>query len=248
MNNNYTLSASSLKNSRENNEDTFVCIINDEVHIDTLDTQCIDMEKDKIICAVFDGMGGMDYGKAASLNAANYLKDHYNELDMNNLETINPFIQAMNLSVLKELREKSGNGGTTMALLMFQDNKYMMINVGDSPIFKINTDTYEEAITELSVMDNIAAMRYKNNIEVSLNNYSELLSAIGIQHNVAATHIRTGSLREKDKFIIQSDGFKLYTYDVMEMIFNEDLLDATKLNELSAHDDDNSTLICISSN
>lgn len=136
---------------RSNNEDNFLF---DEL---CLPEQHIGLEEPALMrrvlrsgeyMAVFDGMGGGDYGEAASYIAASLLKQEAEyPLPTDDIadESLKVLCRRMNQAVFdqRELR-MCGQMGTTAAIIYFTERTAWVCNVGDSRIFRLRYGTLEQ--------------------------------------------------------------------------------------------------------
>ena len=87
--------------------------------------------------AVFDGMGGENYGELASYAAASAARDSAFSPDdpYSGMESV---ALALNEAVVVKAREMLTNSmGTTMVSLLFQQDSLILCNVGDSRAFQL---------------------------------------------------------------------------------------------------------------
>lgn len=104
---------------------------------------------------VCDGMGGHEAGEVASAMAVNTLQDyfhtHWQPNSLPNEQTIAEGILLANQTLYKVNLDnaRSGNGrmGTTMVLLLVQDNQFAIAHVGDSRIYRVTHETGLEKLT-----------------------------------------------------------------------------------------------------
>ena len=82
--------------------------------------------------AVFDGMGGLAHGEAASLTAALRLKYILERKKVSNYEAL---IHDLNRMVCKKQKEFHTQIGTTAAIVCFGENSVAAANVGDTRIY-----------------------------------------------------------------------------------------------------------------
>lgn len=103
-------------------------------------------KKDSLFC-VFDGMGGGDYGEAASFAGAKMLKSEWEQIDtiLYPEQFLEEMCQNLNLAVcMQQDALGSDRMGSTMALLMFHDGGVYAANVGDSRIFLLRGGELEQ--------------------------------------------------------------------------------------------------------
>ena len=120
---------------RTNNEDNFYCngiymTVSERERpfflTGTADLPCV--------FAVCDGMGGEDCGELASLTAVETLALHAKNLD------VNKFVSDANNKICDIMKSQGVRMGTTLALAVADKNSFMLYNVGDSRIYRLNTE------------------------------------------------------------------------------------------------------------
>lgn len=136
---------------RSNNEDNFLfdglCL--PEQHIGLEESALMRrVLRSGEYAAVFDGMGGGDYGEAASYIAASLLKQEAEcplPTDDTADESLKALCRRMNQAVFdqRELR-MCGQMGTTAAIVYFTERTAWVCNVGDSRIFRLRYGTLEQ--------------------------------------------------------------------------------------------------------
>ena len=91
------------------------------------------------VYAVFDGMGGGDYGEFASFYAASCLKDYQeNSEHVDHSENLRKFLTKTSIGIDKISEEhglRSGSCGSTCAMLVVGDWWYRTAHVGDSRVY-----------------------------------------------------------------------------------------------------------------
>lgn len=139
---------------RENNEDNFY-----------FDGRCMEEKNNglkhplsmkktlqKELCvAVFDGMGGENFGEAASFVSAKTLQEKIKILDSYAIQE-RTFLQDMcfdmNRAVLEKAKEKrTSKMGTTVAMLFFSHGYVYACNIGDSRIYRLR----DQGLLQLSI-------------------------------------------------------------------------------------------------
>jgi protein phosphatase len=103
---------------------------------------------------VCDGMGGHEAGEVASAMAVKTLQDYFHthwQQDLPGEKTIADGILLANQTLYKVnlSNSRSGNGrmGTTMVMLLVQDNQFAIAHVGDSRIYRITREGELEKLT-----------------------------------------------------------------------------------------------------
>ncbi len=93
-----------------------------------------------VCMAVFDGMGGMDYGEVASATAAEHIKQLTQNRNFLPEELEDACLQANRAVWDAQTALGSHHVGTTLAMLCFHKDRVHAVNVGDSRIFGLRED------------------------------------------------------------------------------------------------------------
>lgn len=165
--------------------------------------------------AIFDGMGGGDYGEVASYEAASSMETLLTTKD--SYETTHDFLDGislvMNHNVVNKQREfKSTHMGSTLAgLYVYKDYMYSF-NLGDSRVYCIR----ENQIMQLSKDHTDAAYIKENNIQ---RRKPRLTQHLGIDPEMLRLepYIVKIEMKRGDRFLICSDG-------LTDMLSNEEIL------------------------
>ena len=139
---------------RKNNEDNFF-----------FNKSCLDLENcglqdtiafssslnKKHFFAVFDGMGGENFGEVASFTAAATMKNEkrtFSELFISDEKYLQKLTDKLNNAIVEKKKELLTNRcGSTMVALYFSKKKVYTINVGDSRAYRLR----EGKLSQLSV-------------------------------------------------------------------------------------------------
>lgn len=193
---------------RRNNEDNFYFngFISDEVHngLDHPLYETFNLTKPACF-AVFDGMGGEEWGERASFRAAETLKTQLSVL----LSPSAPprhfweqICQAMNAHICLEAKMLNcGRMGTTMVGLLFCDNEVYMCNVGDSRAFRLRDNELLQLSKDHTVMAPSAfpgTPKRKPYLSQFLGIFPDEL--------ILQSYISKGKLQKGDQYLICSDG------------------------------------------
>lgn len=119
-----------------------------------------------IVC---DGMGGHAAGEVASAMAvetlASYFKNHWHD-KLQDPETIRKGVLLANDKIyqtnLDNSRSGSGRMGTTLVMVLVQDNKAAIAHVGDSRIYKF---TRQEGVVQLTVDHEVGQREIQRGVE-----------------------------------------------------------------------------------
>lgn len=155
----------------------------------------------ELCIAVFDGMGGENYGELASFAAAESMKSMSRKL-MDYFIPEREFLTGMcmkinNAVVAKKQEMCTEHMGTTMALLYFSHGYVYVCNLGDSRAYRLRDGEFLQ-ITE----DHVEKRDEK------LGRKAPLTQHLGIdpEEMIIEPHIAKGELRRGDIYLICSDG------------------------------------------
>ena len=155
--------------------------------------------------AVFDGIGGMDFGEIAAYTAAKYTRQflekrkNINSYDI--ATSLNNLCHFINEKVFMEgLSRNSEKTGTTLAGLYFCNRQVWTCNVGDSPVYLLRDGRLIQISQEHT---DIGFVREKG-----LDRKPWLTQYLGIdpEEMRISPYIKERVVKEKDCFLICSDG------------------------------------------
>lgn len=134
---------SNIGKIRKNNEDNF-CFDN---NIDTLKDGSVLKYKGTVqtglYFALFDGMGGENFGEFASETAASKMLDL--DIRLPRINTIKAVVEELNKAVvLKQQEMLTDKMGTTMASFHFFQNTVFVCNVGDSRVYRFRNGSIQQ--------------------------------------------------------------------------------------------------------
>lgn len=238
-----------IGNGRNNNEDNFYF---NKKHLPEKNKglknpiKCSSNTADAILFAVFDGMGGEMNGEEASRRASEVFAEEYKKLDeiaFSGKEFMITACQKAN-DAINEISQmkKLGTMGTTVAALYFSQDEVVACNMGDSKIFRIR-DNQMMQISEDHTDEKIM-------MSMGIKKKPVLLQYLGIPDTEMAIEpfIARGDVRDKDTFILCSDGVTdILTPEIMYALAkdrtSEDIV-RTILAEVNKNDgSDNATII-----
>lgn len=142
---------SHIGSRRGNNEDNFffngLCM--EEQHRGTHDPVLMERVLSEELClAVFDGMGGENYGEQASFAAAAALQalaGKPKQFYQSGGKYLDALTQTLNEAVFRRSQElMTSRMGTTMALLYFSGNHVYSCNVGDSRVYRLRGQVFAQ--------------------------------------------------------------------------------------------------------
>lgn len=211
---------------RENNEDFLFAKIYDD---------------NTALFVVADGLGGYSSGEVASQMAVNSIKDNF-ELNLEVLknsdeEKIKQFFKQLIIVTndkvfdVQKSNKKYNGMGTTITLVGKINNKLYYESVGDSRLYYI--DANRENIEQITVDDTYVNELLKKKLikKSEVENHPQkhmLTKAIGIFNKIDT---QVDILNKKDGYMI------LCTDGLTNMLTNEDILQAVRLNRFLALSD-----------
>lgn len=173
---------------------------------------------------VADGMGGHSEGERASQTIIGCLENWWNSFEKDEFEgdfgrivfSLSQAIEQANQTIFSMTPPGEICGSTLVALLVFQD-KYGIINAGDSRIYmrhkrKVQQATIDDTWENQS--DNLLSDKEKMNSA----NFGKLVNAVGASNQVKLT-TRTDMLTPGDTFALCSDG--VYKYCTEKLFLKE---------------------------
>lgn len=162
---------------------------------------------------VFDGMGGEKHGEIAAYTAAKTFNGIYYKTEVTNAAKF--LTQAcfdMNEAICKYVKEKrTGNMGTTIAALLFDEDSIYSCNLGDSRVFRFSGGFLKQ-------------ISYDHVIEVSANKKPQLSQCLGIPRDdfIIEPYITKGEYIVGDRYLICSDGLTdMVTEEIIGRILAE---------------------------
>ena len=224
-----------------------------------------------MLAVVCDGMGGLAKGEVASATLVRafsswfeekfpwilYEKRKDNEIDRMELENdLNDLILDVNRKIAEHGRESHVAMGTTAALLLLTGGRYYTLNVGDSRVYKLDSENMTQITKDQTFIQreidqgSLTPEEARNHPQRNV-----LLQCVGASE-VIIPEFTHGTYEKGELFIICSDGFRhLITEDEFKKIMNpekmrseKDLRDAavycTELNK-SRQERDNISVILL---
>ncbi len=166
---------------------------------------------DRIFCsedtfAIADGMGTSIGGRVAAQRAVDLVSQHR---PFRSLDEIYSFFQTTNREIMKEIAKLGDRfvAGTTLSLLSFLGDHYMIGHVGDSRIY-----LKREGDVELLTVD-----------QVRCRGGRKYVKTLGIEWNPDVV-LREGYVKRGDLFLLISDGaVDRITEEELERVIESDL-------------------------
>lgn len=189
---------------RKNNEDNFF-----------FDGRCLELENKGLrhpvllerelhgeeFFAVFDGMGGEQFGEVASFTAANCVKESRRRLKdffIPESSFLTELCTRMNEEVLKEQQKYCDDRmGTTMVGLLFAHRKVYVCNLGDSRAYRLRDGVF----SQISV-DHVESHYGQHTKKLLLTQHL----GIDPEEFIIEPYIAKGDLKPEDQYLICSDG------------------------------------------
>lgn len=191
-------------NVRRNNEDNFYfagkCL--EEEHDGLKHPVCLEEPLHRGLClAVFDGLGGENFGECASYTAARQMQlteRNFADFFIPEKKYLERLTDQLNTAVMTA-QEKlhTDKMGSTMVSLYFSGRYVYVCNVGDSRAYRLR----EGEFLQLSV-DHVEKRPGKENKKVPLTQYL----GFGAEEIQLEPHIAKGEIKRGDMYLLCSDG------------------------------------------
>lgn len=210
---------------REENEDNFLFntihrnINKQDVHFNQKNNN------EKLLVAVFDGMGGEKNGNIASLYASETLKELYQQDKTPSLFP-EKIIEQLNNTVC-ELSDYLGhNCGTTVAFIIIQNNIAQICNVGDSRIYMFRNNNLTQLTQDHTERETILKLQKRLGIKIdnSISSEGVLTQFLGIRKN----EFELEPFIHEDVSVEQGDLFLICTDGLSHFIDNEQISEILK--------------------
>jgi protein phosphatase len=239
---------------RQANEDSILCneeIINLRDHYESPEAIYVEIQDDVICFSVADGMGGHEAGEIASRLTLEKLSEQIKKNSvslLNETDMLKSVIETIHAEIT-EFGNVSGKKGmgTTLAGAIFNENKFIVFNVGDSRLYTFRDGYLAQQTRDHSLAEQMGGGVPKNYITSSIGG--------GIKNITIDFFDLTGKVKKDDLIIICSDGLTDIDmdkyYDEIELLIYRNINDLKKLNSellafsLSNGSSDNVSLITI---
>ena len=153
------------------------------------------------IMAVFDGMGGENFGEEASYAAALQMKRKCCSvlgLLKNGKEFVSACIESLNNAVVKKKKEYATDRmGTTLTMASFWEKGVWIGNLGDSRAYRLRGRKLEQL-----TIDHVVSVTSAHRRKAPLTQYL----GIDPEELLIEPHIAYFSLKDGDRFVLCSDG------------------------------------------
>lgn len=169
-----------------------------------------------LLAAICDGMGGLAKGEVASASITERLKRWFKEelpilLKEEEFPTAlshswEHLIQEENYKISAYGRQFGWNLGTTIAAILFVENTYYIINVGDSRVYLLADQLYQVTHDQTLVQKEIDEGRLTLEEAAQDARLSVLLQCVGASKMVTPDFF-TGELKPGTRYLLCCDGF-----------------------------------------
>lgn len=170
-----------------------------------------------LMAVICDGMGGLSKGEVASSAVISSFKKWFsselplllcnNDIKDNIFASWEDIVQKMNIEISNYGRQQSISLGTTIVAILFFDNKYYIVNVGDSRAYCISDNVYRLTKDQTYIqreMD-MGRMTYEESKRCPQRNV--LLQCVGASNTVNPSYY-FGDAKRGQVFMLCSDGFR----------------------------------------
>ncbi|MCI8669383.1 MAG: serine/threonine-protein phosphatase [Lachnospiraceae bacterium] len=169
------------------------------------------------LALVCDGMGGLQQGEVASANLtlafSNWFDNDLPQLLQHGIEDYkiyqewNQIIQTENKKILLYGRQQGINLGTTIVAALFTNNRYYILNIGDSRVYEIKDSirllTQDQTVVENEFRKGLLTREQADND----SRRSVLLQCVGAIQNVVPEMLY-GNIQKDAVYMLCSDGFR----------------------------------------
>lgn len=207
---------------RKNNEDNFY-----------FDGKCLEVQNEGLrhsveveerlkngwCVAVFDGMGGENYGEYASFAAARELQQMERKLAeyfIPEKKYLNRMAMQLNEAVVHAARElKTERMGSTMAALYFMSGSVYVCNLGDSRAYRLRDGEF----LQLS-QDHVEARPQNERKKAPLTQHL----GIDPEYMLIEPYIAKGDIKKGDQYLLCSDGLTdmLTNFEISDIMLQSD--------------------------
>lgn len=158
------------------------------------------------VAAVCDGVGGANHGELAAkaaIQAVIHFVEAYPRRDVLPDRLLEELLDQINEKIL-QLGKKIGRTATTLALFLWQGNRYYAVNIGDSPIYFLRKGKMKRISTPHTKAE-LHMMLQKPLQKSDWNTLTQFLGKEGVLGSQMAAFCY-GKLQKGDTFLICSDG------------------------------------------
>lgn len=168
-----------------------------------------------LMAIVCDGMGGLAKGELASATVIRAFSKWFDEELPYELENVDMqviggkwslMLKSLNVQILEYGQQLGSNLGTTFSGILFVDDKYVIIHVGDTRIYHIGSTLHQLTTDQTFVAREISRGTMTAEQAKTDKRRNLLLQCVGASKNVDP-QILCGTA-EKGAYMICSDGFR----------------------------------------
>ena len=121
-----------------------------------LSVRCMD---DLQLYAVCDGMGGSDSGEEASLCAVHELSSYKSSYEqLLDPESLTIALRSISETVYREAQNRNQKSGTTIAMVLFDNDRVCVANVGDSRVYLFRNHSLKQVSLDHSKVQRLISM------------------------------------------------------------------------------------------
>lgn len=198
------------------------------------------------IFLVADGVGGLyDGEKASKLVRDTFMHWWYKnmaDIERMHLDEVKASIEQEIIQLNNKMYLESSinvKSASTAVVLMIMQNQYLLVNVGDSRCYHIQTEMGKDSVLLLTrddVWENLPDnMNYSKEYIENHSNFGKLTQAFGAMKNISPT-ISVGEINHKDLFFLCSDGiYKLCDKEVFHSELEQAALENCTISDALNH-------------
>lgn len=207
--------------------------------------------KKPVFLGVFDGMGGYSNGERASFLTARIAAMRTEVMTDPAEKLLTDICMESNLAVCQEMREPGGSQmGTTASMLLFEKKRFVLCNIGDSPIFRFRGGLLEEIHQEHTERATYESVTGK---PAPAGKKFRLTQNIGMfpEEIIIEPYYASGDTKTGDIYLICSDGITdmVPPAKIIEILNTqknaEEITQCLEEEALAAGGKDNATVICV---
>lgn len=192
---------------RGNNEDSFGDYFEEESEHETRGA----------LFVVADGMGGHRGGEIASKIAVETIHESYFKDDNPDPSAalVNAFVRANKLIVDQAVSDPALFGmGTTCTSIAFSNGNASVVHVGDSRAYHLRDGTIEQVTNDHSLVGEMVRSGIISDEDARTHPKRNVITrSLGVQESVIPDALEPLALKEKDAFLLCSDGLTSYVTD-----------------------------------
>lgn len=194
--------------------------------------------KEEVLMAIVcDGMGGLSKGELASATVIREFSKWFDDLLPYELENLDmnvvggkwsAMLKNLNSKILEYSKKNNSSMGTTFSGILFAEDKYLIVHVGDSRVYQIGATMNQLTTDQTFVAREISRGTMTIEQAKSDKRRNLLLQCIGASTTVEP-QVLIGNV-EKGAYLICSDGFR---HEITENEMFESLNPVNLMNEKS---------------